>query len=262
MEFVDDVPRAPLRRLQRSPPCPLTRTRDWKSSARRGLTTRRSSPLVPPSDLKCVWSLADRNREGRAESRWTKGNGSYISPEVRSLCQADMPSGVLPVWSAPRLDCSPWGRKMRQEAPWASIGGKQTVGGSSARTSSGPRCSGSRRARRRWPSSVGSSTSRPSMRTVVGSRGSWAVDLLFRAELGGKAVAQSPQVPRSAEQPYPDTRHRSLSVQGRIRDLNVPGGTRPPAIHSRTRRMKSCSISTTTDRRGGAAQSVSGHDRP
>ena len=25
-------------------------------------------------------------------------------------------------WSAPRLDCSPWGRKMRQEAPWAAHG--------------------------------------------------------------------------------------------------------------------------------------------
>jgi len=26
-------------------------------------------------------------------------------------------------WSAPRFDCSPWGRKMRREAPWASTGG-------------------------------------------------------------------------------------------------------------------------------------------
>jgi len=102
----------------------------------------------------------------------------------------------------------------------------------------------------------------PSMRTVVGSRGYWAVDLLFRAELGGKAVAQSPQDRRSAARQYPDTRHCGLSVQGRARDLDVPGGKRPPAIHSRTRRMKSCSISTTADRRGGAAQSVNGHDRP
>jgi len=51
MEFVDDVPRGPLRRIPRPPPCPLMRTRDWKSSARRRLTTRRSSPLLPPSDL-------------------------------------------------------------------------------------------------------------------------------------------------------------------------------------------------------------------
>src|SRR5712691_3901768 len=100
------------------------------------------------------------------------------------------------------------------------------------------------------------------MRTVVESRGSWAVDLLFRAELGEKAVAQLAQDRRSAERQYPDSRHRSLSVRRRTQQLDVPGGKRPPAIHSRTRRMTSCSISTTAARRGGAAQSVSGHDRP
>jgi hypothetical protein len=102
----------------------------------------------------------------------------------------------------------------------------------------------------------------PSMRTVGGSRGYLAVDLLFRIEVRRKAIAQWPQDRRSAERPYPDTRPRGLSGPGRARDLDVPGGTRPPAIHSRTRRITSCSISTTTARRGGAAQSVSGHDRP
>jgi putative ABC transport system substrate-binding protein len=46
----------------------------------------------------------------------------------------------------------------------------------------------------------------PSMRTVVGSRGCLAADLLFRAELGGKAVAPLPQDRRSAERQYPDSR--------------------------------------------------------
>src|SRR5467141_3145720 len=100
------------------------------------------------------------------------------------------------------------------------------------------------------------------MRTVVGSRGYWAVDLLFRVEMGGKAVAQWSQARRSGEKQYPDSRNSGLSVRRRTRQLDVPGGKRPPAIHSRTRRMMSCSISTRADRRGGAAQSVSGHDRP
>jgi hypothetical protein len=64
-------------------------------------------------------------------------------------------------WSAPHFDCSPRGRKMRREVPWGSIGGRQTAGGCSRRSSSGRRSSGSWRARRRWPSSVASSTSRP-----------------------------------------------------------------------------------------------------
>src|SRR3989454_5354529 len=105
------------------------------------------------------------------------------------------------------------------------------------------------------------------MRSFIHENGRWVKRVLgcrspFRVEMGGKAVAQWPQDRRSVERQYPDTRHRGLSVQGRARDLDVPGGKRPPAIHSRTRRMKSCSISTTADRRGGAAQSVSGHDRP
>src|SRR6266852_8059843 len=44
------------------------------------------------------------------------------------------------------------------------------------------------------------------MRTVVGSTGYLAADLLFRAERGGKAVAQWPQDRRSAERQYPDSR--------------------------------------------------------
>ena len=44
-------------------------------------------------------------------------------------------------WSAPRFDCSPWGRKMRREAPWASTDGKPTGGACSARSSSGRRSS-------------------------------------------------------------------------------------------------------------------------
>src|SRR4029453_7301028 len=100
------------------------------------------------------------------------------------------------------------------------------------------------------------------MRTVVGSRGSWAVDLLFR---GSWEERQSHNrlriddrrrghtlIPVTVASPYKVGSEISLST----------GGTRPPAIHSRTRRMKSCSISTTTARRGGAAQSVAGHDRP
>ena len=47
------------------------------------------------------------------------------------------------------------------------------------------------------------------------------------------------------ERQYLDSRRRSLSVRRRTRQLDVPGGKRPPAIHSRTRRMMSCSISTT-----------------
>jgi transposase len=41
------------------------------------------------------------------------------------------------LWSAPRFDCSPWGRKMQREAPWANTGGRQTADASSARSSSG-----------------------------------------------------------------------------------------------------------------------------
>ena len=44
-------------------------------------------------------------------------------------------------WSAPRSRCSPDGLKMPQEAPWAIILGRPTGGGSSARSSSAPRCS-------------------------------------------------------------------------------------------------------------------------
>jgi hypothetical protein len=44
---------------------------------------------------------------------------------------------------SPHFDCSPWGRKMRREAPWASTGGRQTADASSARSSSGQRSSGS-----------------------------------------------------------------------------------------------------------------------
>src|SRR5262245_23885763 len=44
---------------------------------------------------------------------------------------------LMPEWSAPNLDCSPWGRKMRREGPWESIGGRQTAGECSARRSSG-----------------------------------------------------------------------------------------------------------------------------
>jgi putative ABC transport system substrate-binding protein len=43
------------------------------------------------------------------------------------------------MWSAPRFDCSPWGRKMRREVPWGSIGGRQMAGGCSRRSSSGQR---------------------------------------------------------------------------------------------------------------------------
>ena len=46
-------------------------------------------------------------------------------------------------WSAPRLDCAPWGRKMRREAPWGIIHGRQMGGGSLARSSSGRRSSAS-----------------------------------------------------------------------------------------------------------------------
>src|SRR5215470_8407169 len=46
-------------------------------------------------------------------------------------------------WSAPRFDCSPWGRKMRREDSWASTDGKPTDDGCSARSSSGRRSSGS-----------------------------------------------------------------------------------------------------------------------
>src|SRR5215470_6629759 len=31
------------------------------------------------------------------------------------------------LWSAPNFDCSPWGRKMQREAPWANAGGRQTA---------------------------------------------------------------------------------------------------------------------------------------
>ena len=44
-------------------------------------------------------------------------------------------------WSAPRFDCSPWGRKMRREVPWASTDGRPTGDGCSARSSSGRRSS-------------------------------------------------------------------------------------------------------------------------
>src|SRR2546425_11725099 len=99
------------------------------------------------------------------------------------------------------------------------------------------------------------------MRTVVGSRGCLAVDLLFRVAGLGKRVAQCLRS---------DDRRRGnilIPVTGgspcdrRARDFDVPGGKRPPAIHSRTRRMMSCSISTTWGRRRGAAQSVGGHDK-
>ncbi len=33
------------------------------------------------------------------------------------------------LWSAPRLDCAPWGRKMRPEGPRAIIHGRQMGGG-------------------------------------------------------------------------------------------------------------------------------------
>ena len=99
------------------------------------------------------------------------------------------------------------------------------------------------------------------MRTVVGSRGCLAVDLLFRVAGLGKRVAQCLRS---------DDRRRGnilIPVTGgspcdrRAREFDVPGGKRPPAIHSRTRRMMSCSISTTWGRRRGAAQSVGGHDK-
>jgi hypothetical protein len=40
--------------------------RDWKSSARRGLTTRRSSPLLLPSDLNISGASGPKSgKEGR-----------------------------------------------------------------------------------------------------------------------------------------------------------------------------------------------------
>lgn len=53
------------------------------------------------------------------------------------------PPGVGKTWSAPRLDCAPWGRKMRREAPWGTIHGRRTDGGCLARSSSGRRSSAS-----------------------------------------------------------------------------------------------------------------------
>ena len=45
-------------------------------------------------------------------------------------------AGVIAVWSAPRFDCSPWGRKMQREAPGANTGGRQSADASSAQSSS------------------------------------------------------------------------------------------------------------------------------
>src|SRR5262245_37483654 len=39
-------------------------------------------------------------------------------------------------WSAPHFDCSPWGRKLRREVPWASTGGRQTADGCLRQSSS------------------------------------------------------------------------------------------------------------------------------
>ena len=47
------------------------------------------------------------------------------------------------VWSAPRFDCSPWGRKMQREAPWATCHGRRTGGESSTSSSSGRRSNAS-----------------------------------------------------------------------------------------------------------------------
>jgi hypothetical protein len=49
--------------------------------------------------------------------------------------------GLWLIWRAPRFDCSPWGRKMPREASWATIHGRQTAGGFSARSSNGQRSS-------------------------------------------------------------------------------------------------------------------------
>jgi hypothetical protein len=50
--------------------------------------------------------------------RWTKRRARRKGEVAR------LP--VINAWSAPRLDCASWGRKMRREAPWAIIHGRRT----------------------------------------------------------------------------------------------------------------------------------------
>jgi hypothetical protein len=48
---------------------------------------------------------------------------------LRDEAQRTMDAKRRQEWSAPRLDCAPWGRKMRREAPWGIINGRRTDGG-------------------------------------------------------------------------------------------------------------------------------------
>src|SRR6266567_189689 len=70
-----------------------------------------------------------------------------------------------------------------------------------------------------------------SMRTVVGSRGCVAVDLLFRAERVRKAVAQLPQDRRSAERQYPDSRLSVCPTGPRARYPRRQASTNHPFAH-------------------------------
>jgi len=89
----------------------------------------------------------------------------------------------------------------------------------------------------------------PSMRTVVGSR---AIGLSspFRVEMGGKAVAQWSQDRRSGEA-ISCSRNGGLSVRMADPTARCPRRKRPPAIHSRTRRMMFVFDLERADRRGG-----------
>jgi len=77
--------------------------------------------------------------------------GTIVSTSVDRLIRSSLaelidefgPAKLIVLWSAPHFDCSPWGRKMRREAPWANTGGRQTADVSSARSSSGRQSSGS-----------------------------------------------------------------------------------------------------------------------
>src|SRR5262245_34222778 len=51
---------------------------------------------------------------------WNEAINRYRET-LKAKRQSSMASSSRPrVWSAPRFDCSPWGRKMPREAPWAS----------------------------------------------------------------------------------------------------------------------------------------------
>src|SRR2546428_4673524 len=74
----------------------------------------------------------------RAESVECTVVGGHGAPGESDSCPEEL-TVLVEHWSAPRFDCSPWGRKMQREAPWANTGGRQTADGSSARSSSGRR---------------------------------------------------------------------------------------------------------------------------